>query len=490
MKVSRTNTHTKNSLFNQSSIGVFTEFSKAKEIKIEVNDFYDCSKVAIYNFADDGATTRIGKNTIINSPHAINTYNLNANLNTDYKAKANCIINAYHAVTIKNTPQAEFYYNYIESEQTGLSLAGSQGATIYDNDFVGAGNGDFGIYASMSQASTYNQNRIQGFSNGVQLANDYHSQLTNNVFVDGDIGIYLTNNTELGEQGSPQQPQNNHWLQPHFAEGNPNHFPIKSDDSVEENDATFFYKPDVPELLPWNNGDAQIIATNNGLVAPPYNYFQCPDPAPQDAPPLAGIVPPAPAPTVDYSPSRYIQELQLLALLDHLPANQLSAAHHDFKSQKEHSNQQEVLRIRQEVKEEALVQAQDRNQALNPQNPIEDFTKTFYSALLVWLQDSLPFENLTPQEQATVREWAALCPFEYGPEVYSARTIAHRLDTAWQSYVHPCEGSIPHTLARLQGTEEGLTAYPNPFVDELHLETPPSKWCCTTSWAKSSTAKR
>ena len=128
------------------------------------------------------------------------------------------------------------------------------------------------------------------------------------------------------------------------------------------------------------------------------------------------------------------------------------------------------MRIRQEVKEEALAQAQDRNQALNPQNPIEGFTKTFYSTLLVWLQDSLPFENLTTQEQATVREWAALCPFEYGPEVYSARTIAHRIDTAWQSYAHPCEGDIPHTLARLPGTEEGLKAYPNPFVDELHIE--------------------
>lgn len=109
-------------------------------------------------------------------------------------------------------------------------------------------------------------------------------------------------------------------------------------------------------------------------------------------------------------------------------------------------------------------------QAQCTQKPIEHFTKTFYSALLVWLQDSLPFENLTAQKQATVREWAALCPFEYGPEVYSARSIAHRLDTAWQSYAHPCEGSIPHTLARLQGTEEGLTAYPNPFMDELTLE--------------------
>ena len=47
---------------------------------------------------------------------------------------------------------------------------------------------------------------------------------------------------------------------------------------------------------------------------------------------------------------------------------------------------------------------------------------------------------------------------------------AHRIDTAWQSYAHPCEGDIPNTLARLQGTEESLKAYPNPFVDELYIE--------------------
>ena len=66
---------------------------------------------------------------------------------------------------------------------------------------------------------------------------------------------------------------------------------------------------------------------------------------------------------------------------------------------------------------------------------------------------------ISTQEQATLRQWAALCPFEYGPEVYSARAIAH-----------PYEGSIPHTLPRLPAQQEGLKAYTNSFSHELHIE--------------------
>ena len=323
MILSRTHTLTKNTLFNQSYVGMFTEFSQDKDIRVEFNDFYNCTKVALYNFADDGATIRIAKNTIINSPLAIITSNLNPNnFNTDYKAKANCIINAYHAVTIMNTPHAEFYFNYLQSSHTGLSLAGSQGAVIIDNDVVGAANATRGIYAAQSPQTYYNQNRLQGFSDGMQLAGDYYSKLTNNIFVDGNNGIYLTNNSILGLQGTAQQPQNNHWLQPHFAEIPGNNKPIETDGSSDENDATFFYKPNVAELLPWNTNIATIYPTNNGQLAPAINYFECLGQLPEDLPSPAGIVPPLPSESADYSPSRYIQELQLLALLDQLPQQQ------------------------------------------------------------------------------------------------------------------------------------------------------------------------
>jgi len=139
-------------------------------------------------------------------------------------------------------------------------------------------------------------------------------------------------------------------------------------------------------------------------------------------------------------------------------------------SQKQSTTQEQIVRLRQELEQADYSQAQDRNQGLSPTNPIEDFTKTFYNTLLLCLQDSAPIINLSPQDQANIRQWAALCPFEYGPEVYAARVMAHRIDTAWQSYAHPCEGSIPNTLARLPGKEEGLTVYPNPFVDKIMLE--------------------
>ena len=60
---------------------------------------------------------------------------------------------------------------------------------------------------------------------------------------------------------------------------------------------------------------------------------------------------------------------------------------------------------------------------------------------------------ISTQEQATLRH--GRLPLCDGPEVYSH----------WhgqQSFAHPCEGSIPHTLARLPGLQEGLKAYPNP----------------------------
>ncbi|MGC6470746.1 MAG: T9SS type A sorting domain-containing protein, partial [Flavobacteriales bacterium] len=461
----------KDSEFSHCDMGIRTNYGKLDTIRISHNTFDYCYSAAIYNFQNITTTTRIDKNTITNTPRPIFSMNLTAYVPyTDYKGKANCIHGASSGWTLINVPSPELYHNTIEAQHTGLSMANCVQASITGNDFVGPGNGIFGIYASMSSTSDYDQNRFQGFANGIWLANDYHSQLTNNVFINGYHGIYLTNNTELGEQGSVDQPQNNHWLQPHFQENNPDHFPIAASINIDQDDATFFFTPNVAELNPWSNPiAATTIATDNGVLAPPYAYFECVG-IPQDLPPVAGRVPPVPSGWADYSPSRYIQELQLLDLLDQLPPEQLSTEHHDFVSQKQSSTQEHIVRLRQEIEQAHYAQAQDRNQGISPANPIEDFTKTFYSTLLVWLQDSAPFSQLSAQEQTTVRQWAALCPFEYGPEVYSARTIAHSLDTAWQSYAHPCEGNIPNTLARLQGTEEGLKAYPNPFVDELHIE--------------------
>ena len=415
------NTLVEHSEFSHCDKGIYTRYAKATTITIKENTFDECYSSAIYNFHDITATTRIHKNVFTNTPRTVFSKNLTYYPQmTDYKAKANCIHGAGSAWTLINIPSPELYHNTIEAQSNGLVMANCQQAAIYDNDFVGAGNGNIGIYASMSQASTYNQNRFQGYAKGIRLAGGGFSQLTNNVFVDGDVGIYLTNGSAPGPQGTAQQPQNNHWLQPHFDEALGTNLPVSGDGGG--GDISFFYRPNVAELKPWNTMLYDIWTTNAGVVAPAASYYDCSGVFPDDEPPAPNqLLPAVPPSTEDYQPAHYIQELQLLALLENAPEEQLSQAHQNFKSQKEHSNQQEVLRIRQEVKEEALAQAQDRNQALNPQNPIEGFTKTFYSTLLVWLQDSLPFENLTTQEQAN-GSGPPSAPLSTA--LYSARTIA------------------------------------------------------------------
>ena len=470
-RVTTMNIFIEHSEFSHCNTGVHTRFAKLTTITIKENTFDHCYSAGIYNYHDITATTRIHLNVFTNTPRPVfSNYLTYYPLFTDYRAKANCIHGASTGWALINIPSPQLYYNTIEAQSVALSMANCQQAAIFDNDFVGPGNGSFGIYASMSPASTYNQNRIEGYTNGIRLAGDYFSQLTNNVFVDGQVGLMLTNNATPGPQGSAQQPQNNHWLQPHYDEGQGINVPVSAIGG-DIADISFFYRPNVAELKPWNNNGYQLSPTNAGLVAPPASYNDCSgffnD---DDQPAAAKPLPPVLASTEDYQTSRYIKELQLLALLEGVPEEQLSQAHQNFKSQKESSNQKEVLRIRQEVKDENLTQAQDRTQELNPNNPIEDFTKEFYSTILNWLKDSLPFENLTAQEQATVRQWAALCPFEYGPEVYSARTIAHQIDSVWQSYANPCEGVIPQSLARTAAPNTSLTAYPNPFTHNLELQ--------------------
>ena len=82
---------------------------------------------------------------------------------------------------------------------------------------------------------------------------------------------------------------------------------------------------------------------------------------------------------------------------------------------------------------------------------------------------NLTLTNCSPQEQDSIRAWAALCPFSHGTAVYMARSMARLIDTAWVDYTHDCERSNPQMGARL-AQPKGLSVYPNPSSRHFRIE--------------------
>jgi hypothetical protein len=135
----------------------------------------------------------------------------------------------------------------------------------------------------------------------------------------------------------------------------------------------------------------------------------------------------------------------------------------------------------------ALLSASNLNNALQPQNTIEQLNKE-----LAALQINLRLQNRDSLSQAEIdylRNIALLCPYKDGDAVFEARALLTWYDSIGTRYINPCEGIYvaSNRMAENENTdtennyylskdvkEALITLYPNPannYVDIVNITT-------------------
>ena len=90
--------------------------------------------------------------------------------------------------------------------------------------------------------------------------------------------------------------------------------------------------------------------------------------------------------------------------------------------------------VESKVREEDLVVAKTKNDAILPSNTIESTSKEVFTLLITSLIEGKTADELSTGAVDSLRYIAYLCPFTHGRAVYSARAICTYLDTAFVDY--------------------------------------------------------
>ncbi len=84
----------------------------------------------------------------------------------------------------------------------------------------------------------------------------------------------------------------------------------------------------------------------------------------------------------------------------------------------------------------------------------------------------------TSQDILDLREYAALCPFKYGPGVYHARVLLLNMDTSLTIYQNICEEAVAPSMRlaapirpeKEEADNHGLKLYPNPTTGAVTID--------------------
>jgi hypothetical protein len=141
----------------------------------------------------------------------------------------------------------------------------------------------------------------------------------------------------------------------------------------------------------------------------------------------------------------------------------------DFKAEVQELPQTKLQEVKDLAREGKYQEAQEKNNEVASQNDIIATDKAVNHIYLTSQRDSFPMRNLSANTKEQIRELASLCPLTHGLSVYSAREMAHLIDSEWINYRHQCEEGTPWIGARLAQEQKPLV-YPNPNTGDFYVE--------------------
>jgi hypothetical protein len=133
----------------------------------------------------------------------------------------------------------------------------------------------------------------------------------------------------------------------------------------------------------------------------------------------------------------------------------------------------EIMGNMENLDETALVEAEQENENIDPENGIESSWKAVNAILIHNAMEGMAIPN--DNQLSDLHSIAEKCPLSHGPAVYIARSILAMYDTSYTGYEDVCEqpdtttGSGSRLMAQQTIKENNIKLYPNPNSGNMLL---------------------